>query len=846
MGTDRTRNTSPQSVLGSIAVDSPSKSIAKYSVQTTSFPEENADDVPAAREETPVLRRKYPLGSTGFAIAQRSSTFSPIVVQKVVRDYDDHVELPSSAPRKPPRTFEHESRYATISRSTDEKAPLIFDLGERSNSCADLTAGMNNALVPTAFLQVEHERARIQHRSSTLPDYTKQALQNENIYEELKTPSAPVDKGHAPHFSFDHQLPGTVRNTFVPRESPRRKGTHQSMSTSRSPMKKVVSEPNLAQIDCGKAPAAPFFSPRGLLDRFKRILPVYSSKQSLNEGSIVSQPNASVVPVESDDSTSSSSDNNDETRTSRLDHVSRVKTIYDTLGNVNPLLSLCTDLGSPTVDEQSHTLYDYVVHLLPEHELGHFANGTGCLSSSNLDLHYSSSSTGSLRFKYPFDAKNEPTLKYFCFPDHHDSNNNHEIHPFTSKPTTAPDYFRFTLTDMHGRRQHGYCSRFIRRGVCNALCIISRYDMIEFYQKILSTATELFVSYNDDDARKFLVELYPHRPPNRGDTIYVPTSTVGLYTLTCEHDRRKQLIDSVTLLKLSTGKNERDCCSHSSHMCSVLENIIKIFSAILYEQKLIFIGNDLGPLTRLINTFLCLLYPFSWPHTYVPVLPALMLDIMQAPTPYIIGILRSCEHYLTENKDLLMQDTSDLLIVDIDHDRLRSINDYICNDFARGSIDNLNLLGGSSTLPRPKPIQILPKLFKLDLKQELTLLKKSRFSLSLDECQQRLRHVFMSVFVQSCYNYAEYLQPTFDYERFISSKTRTIEVFLEWFTRTQVFQMFVRQKLDRKTGHQLAATFDLACQTYRQSLSKSAVQRITAKSVKRKAASRTHKQDVRL
>src|ERR1700722_17516316 len=81
--------------------------------------------------------------------------------------------------------------------------------------------------------------------------------------------------------------------------------------------------------------------------------------------------------------------------------------------------------------------------------------------------------------------------------------------------------------------------------------------------------------------------------------------------------------------------------------CSYLDTIIKIFSSILYEQKLIFIGNDLGPLTRLINTFICLLYPFSWPHTYIPVLPALMLDIIQAPTPYIIGILRSCEYYLS-------------------------------------------------------------------------------------------------------------------------------------------------------------------------------------------------------
>jgi hypothetical protein len=36
-----------------------------------------------------------------------------------------------------------------------------------------------------------------------------------------------------------------------------------------------------------------------------------------------------------------------------------------------------------------------------------------------------------------------------------------------------------------------------------------------------------------------------------------------------------------------------------------------------------------------------LLYPFSWPHTYIPVLPDTMLDICCSPTPYIIGIMSS-------------------------------------------------------------------------------------------------------------------------------------------------------------------------------------------------------------
>ncbi len=76
---------------------------------------------------------------------------------------------------------------------------------------------------------------------------------------------------------------------------------------------------------------------------------------------------------------------------------------------------------------------------------------------------------------------------------------------------------------------------------------------MDLYEKILSTATELFLSYKEEEAREFLKEIYPYRLPNRGDTIHIHTTTVGVYTLKCEYDRRKQLIDSVTLLSLSAG-----------------------------------------------------------------------------------------------------------------------------------------------------------------------------------------------------------------------------------------------------------------------------------------------------
>ena len=220
-----------------------------------------------------------------------------------------------------------------------------------------------------------------------------------------------------------------------------------------------------------------------------------------------------------------------------------------------------------------------------------------------------------------------------------------------------------------------------------------------------------------------------------------------------------------------------------------------------------------------------------------------MLDIIQAPTPYIIGILRSCESYLVGNDDLISQDHSDILIVDIDHDRVRSISDYLSSPSTRGSVENLAIQPTSQQ--QPIHFQILPKIFKIELKQEISLLRKNRSSLSLEDCQQRLRDVFMSIFVQSCFNYREFFYATFDREAFIHSKQHTIQLFLEWFTRTQLFELFIRQKSDSTLSNAFAVTFDLACENYYKTLNKQATQRITAKSVKRKSATRANKQENR-
>lgn len=42
------------------------------------------------------------------------------------------------------------------------------------------------------------------------------------------------------------------------------------------------------------------------------------------------------------------------------------------------------------------------------------------------------------------------------------------------------------------------------------------------------------------------------------------------------------------------------------------------------------------------------IYPFTWQHTYIPVLPPAMIDIVCSPTPFIIGLLSNSLPLLRE------------------------------------------------------------------------------------------------------------------------------------------------------------------------------------------------------
>ena len=96
-----------------------------------------------------------------------------------------------------------------------------------------------------------------------------------------------------------------------------------------------------------------------------------------------------------------------------------------------------------------------------------------------------------------------------------------------------------------------------------------------------------------------------------------------------------------------------------------LDNFYLIWSALLLEKSVIFLSQNLTLLSSVMLGFKSLLAPFSWCHVMIPILPAALLDILDAPVPFMVGITGSqldlLEEERFENRVLVNIDTVELI-----------------------------------------------------------------------------------------------------------------------------------------------------------------------------------------
>ena len=73
--------------------------------------------------------------------------------------------------------------------------------------------------------------------------------------------------------------------------------------------------------------------------------------------------------------------------------------------------------------------------------------------------------------------------------------------------------------------------------------------------------------------------------------------------------------------------------------CLEISAIIKLWCSVLSEKHIIFLANQGYLLFAITQGLLSLIFPFTWLYTYIPILPTNLIDYLDSPIPYIIGII---------------------------------------------------------------------------------------------------------------------------------------------------------------------------------------------------------------
>lgn len=111
--------------------------------------------------------------------------------------------------------------------------------------------------------------------------------------------------------------------------------------------------------------------------------------------------------------------------------------------------------------------------------------------------------------------------------------------------------------------------------------------------------------------------------------------------------------------------------SNNSFILSLFgaRSMVDILCCILSESRILFYSNDLSKIYRICEGFRSLIYPLSWSHVYLPVVPIQLLNLIEAPVPFLLGT--HADNLNVINSDIL----NDIILIDCDSGTINKFKD---------------------------------------------------------------------------------------------------------------------------------------------------------------------------
>jgi len=241
-----------------------------------------------------------------------------------------------------------------------------------------------------------------------------------------------------------------------------------------------------------------------------------------------------------------------------------------------------------------------------------------------------------------------------------------------------------------------------------------------------------------------------------------------------------------------------------------IDNVLWVLNSILFESRIILTSYSLSILSACAHAFLALMEPFSWPHIFIPILPASITHYACAPMPFIVGIHKDCL------KDVLEMPLDSVTIVDLDTDSISVRKLTLEPTSPRSSAQGFAGNAGSrlkkrlaSIVPNSRSIRQMGKDALKKLQKGGRFYSESKFNnhvscFSIDLISQQIYDAVLSFFIHSmghwirCFEIEKSLDAfRFSVHKFVTDSIADSQEtfnFLQTICQSQYFTQFLSDK----------------------------------------------------
>lgn len=215
--------------------------------------------------------------------------------------------------------------------------------------------------------------------------------------------------------------------------------------------------------------------------------------------------------------------------------------------------------------------------------------------------------------------------------------------PYLSE--AKPGFFTFVLTLETGERLYGAALHIYEENSKNDFInSFEQLEMVNFYLPKCLTILSHYPLF--DTFHALLLQLYhiSHSPSNplpleryiAHFTREIPLPPPGKIEVIAK------LLPQLPQIKISRpSQNELPLFGFSLQplfSCLSISNVMVLFSCLLSETQVVLCSKYYTLLTPVCEALLGLLFPLVWQGCYIPILPYNMLDILDAPFPFLVGV----------------------------------------------------------------------------------------------------------------------------------------------------------------------------------------------------------------